>query len=181
MKSMSRVSILVGILLLSLLVLQTLFLALETVAKVPPETLAEFKKETVLTARSAMTFTIHLAVVSKPPCVPLLISPGEGELLDNGRNDRQDDIIWDFDWSDCPGATKYNLYVQHEGSVGPVIDHPAVVASSYHYVGPGSYIIESNRFDWYWKVRSYASGKWSDWSEVRTFDVEPLNTDPPNR
>lgn len=109
--------------------------------------------------------------------VPQLISPQEGETLDNGRTDGQDYIIWDFDWSDIYGAIKYNLYVKHTGSQFPAIDRE-IDSSSFHREDSG-YIIDRNRFGWKWKVRFYANGRWSDWSEERSFNVEPVNTDPP--
>ena len=109
----------------------------------------------------------------------ILISPEEGAVLDNGRYDRRDDIVWDFDWLDVTGATKYHLYVKHTGSLYPVIDRE-IYKSSYHEVGEGSYIIDRNRFNWKWKVRAFIDDMWSDWSEVRSFDVEPINTDPPS-
>jgi hypothetical protein len=108
--------------------------------------------------------------------VPQLISPQEGEILDNGRTDGQDYIIWDFNWSDIYGATKYNLYVKHTGSQFPMIDEETD-SSSFHREGSG-YIADRNRFNWKWKVRLYANGRWCDWSEERSFDVEPVNTDP---
>lgn len=115
---------------------------------------------------------------------PQLISPENGALLDNGRTDRLDRIIWDFDWSDVKNATLYHLYVIHQGSQYPVINC-LISESSYHHESVSSYIINENRFDWRWKVRgcrvdnneSYVYGPWS---EERTFDVEPVNTDPPS-
>jgi hypothetical protein len=113
--------------------------------------------------------------------VPQLISPpAYGAMLDNGRTDRLDDIVWDFDWSDVPGASHYHLYVIHSGSWIPVIDRPDLTQSSFHDVSPGAYIIDANRFAWTWKVRAKVDGVWGDWSPVRTFDVEPVNTDPPS-
>jgi hypothetical protein len=128
------------------------------------------------------TFDVE-PVNSDPPleiCIPDLISPNEGAIMDNGRTDRLDDIIWDFDWSDCIGATQYHLYVMHTGSSLPVIDDTDISGSSYHYVNPGAYITDANRFDWTWKVKAKVDGQWGDWSEIRTFDVEPVNTDPPS-
>lgn len=111
-------------------------------------------------------------VVLRVDIIPKLISPEEGAVLDNGQQDGKDDIVWDFDWSDVTGTTKYNLYVKHTGSTFPMID-VEVYDSSYHSVRSG-YIISSNRFDWKWKVRAFVNDKWSDWSEERRFDVEPL-------
>lgn len=113
------------------------------------------------------------------PCIPSLISPEEGAVLDNGREDRLDDIVWDFDWSDCPGATRYHLYVEGPGALIPIIDD-GIGDSSYHHVSPGSYIIGRNRFDWTWRIRAELDGQWGEWSQICTFDVEPVNTDPPS-
>ncbi|KPK78726.1 MAG: hypothetical protein AMJ89_00545 [candidate division Zixibacteria bacterium SM23_73] len=111
--------------------------------------------------------------------VPMLISPEDGAVLDNGRTDRKDSIVWSFDWSDIMGATKYHLYVKHTGSLYPAIDRQ-VRQSFYHQEDKGSYIIERNRFNWKWQVRALIGDKWGGWSEVRSFDVEPVNTDPPS-
>jgi len=122
------------------------------------------------------------AVDSDPAsaCVPSLISPAAGAVLDNGRADRQDDIVWDFDWSDCPGATQYHLYVIRATATIPVIDEPALNNSSYHDVSEGAYIADQNRLGWSWKVRARVDGTWGDWSATRSFDVELLNSDPPS-
>lgn len=115
-----------------------------------------------------------------PPslCIPALISPVEGAVMDNGREDGLDDVVWDFDWSDCPGATEYHLYVKLPSALNPLIDDQTITSSSYHYVSTG-YIIDANRFGWTWKVGVKVDGMWHRWTETRTFDVEPVNTDPP--
>ena len=110
--------------------------------------------------------------------VPKLLSPADGATLDNGRTDRLDDIIWDFDWSDVEGATQYHLYIIGSEATIPVIDSSNITSSSYHHVSHGSYIAEYNRYGWTWKVRAKVDGQWSEWSETWTFDVEPVNTDP---
>jgi len=109
---------------------------------------------------------------------PTLISPKNGAVLDNGRLDGRDIIEWHFDWSDYPGATKYHLYVIHVGAKYPVIN-VTTTRSSYHHISKG-YIINSNRFNWTWKVRAGTKDSWLNWSGERRFNVEPLNTDPPN-
>lgn len=108
-----------------------------------------------------------------------LVSPENGAVLDNGRTDGEDCIIWDFDWADVEGATKYLLYVKGSNAKYPIINCQ-IFSSSYHFESCGSYIIDHNRFDWRWKVAAYVNGNWSDWSEERYFDVEPVNTDPPS-
>ena len=106
---------------------------------------------------------------------PNLISPAEGAVLDNGCDDKSNKLVWDFDWSDVRGATQYHLYVKSATAVNPVID-TEMTTSSYHHEN-FSYITNSNRLNWKWKVRAYADNYWTEWSDERSFDVEPLNTD----
>ena len=131
---------------------------------------------TILAQGSGLTGSASLTV--ETICVPTLVSPRDGAVLDNGTTDRADDIIWDFEWSSCEGATLYQLYVIHSGASNPLIN-VTVSSSSYRFVSSGSYIIDSNRRNWTWKVSAQISGQWNEWSEVRTFDVEPVNTDSP--
>ena len=107
---------------------------------------------------------------------PTLISPQNDAVLDNNCDDYSDSIEWDFDWSDVQGATKYQIYVIHEGATSPQID-TIVTSSCYHYSESG-YIHQDNRFNWMWKVKAGNDNNlWSEWSEERYFDVEPLNKD----
>jgi ligand-binding sensor domain-containing protein len=112
-------------------------------------------------------------------CVPSLLSPAPGAVMDNGRRDYQDGIIWDFDWSDCPGATAYHLYVIGPTSTLPQIDRDTLTGSNYQYT-PLTYITDANRIGWTWKVQAKVNNQWGAWSEIRTFDVEPVDTDGPS-
>ena len=112
-------------------------------------------------------------------CVPSLISPAPGALMDNGRQDYLDSVTWDFDWSDCPGATAYHLYVIGAAATIPTIDNSMLTSSSYHHVAI-TFIADVNRLNWTWKVRAKVNGQWGEWSETRLFDIEPVNTDPPS-
>lgn len=111
--------------------------------------------------------------------IPELILPEEGAILDNGRTDKKDYIERYFSWAAVSGAAKYHLYVKHVGAEYPAIDKE-VYSPSYNHEEYGSYIANKNRFNWKWKVRAYVYGMWCDWSEERSFDVEPVNTDPPS-
>jgi hypothetical protein len=115
-----------------------------------------------------------------PPslCIPDLVSPEEGEVMDNGRTDSQDSTIWEFDWSDCPGATAYHLYVMGSNATIPLINDMTLTDSYYRFAQTG-YVADANRFGWTWKVGVKLDGMWIRWSETRSFDVEPVNTDPP--
>jgi hypothetical protein len=109
-------------------------------------------------------------------CVPELLAPGDGTVVDNGRLDRTEAMTWTFSWSQCPGADRYELIVTHSGSrvstIDEVITDPTLTRSD------RSYIADQNRFDWTWQVRSATGGTWGAWSKVGTFEVEPVNSDP---
>jgi len=105
-----------------------------------------------------------------------LVSPVNGTVMDNGRTDRQNGIVWDFDWYDVEDASEYQLYVKKDTSENPVINK-IITSSSYHH-DSGSYIVNRNRFGWIWKVRAKVNGQWCDWSETYIFNVEEINTDP---
>jgi serine/threonine protein kinase len=126
----------------------------------------------------ALTQTSQALTAQAPTsCIPQLISPIVGALLDNGRTDNMDSIVWDFDWSDCQNATMYHLYVIKTGAALPVIDINNINNSAYHHVCNQCYIADNNRFDWTWKVRANINGQWGEWSETRSFNVEPTNSD----
>ena len=111
------------------------------------------------------------------PTAPMLISPEDNEILDNGRMDFMDYMVWDFDWSDVKGATRYQLFV-----ISPLglayIDKDNIRSSSYHLKSLG-YQSSDCLAGWTWGVRAYCNGQWNEWSDTRNFDVEPPNTDPP--
>ncbi len=111
-----------------------------------------------------------------PACVPTLNLPGEGATLDNGRTDHTNNMVWTFDWSSCPGATRYHLYVRRTGAMIPTIDKDDVATSFYQNVTT-SYVPSASLTGWTWKVRSEVDGVWGPWSPVRSFKVEPPNTD----
>lgn len=108
--------------------------------------------------------------------IPELLSPRDGAVLDNGCASRADGITWEFDWSDVPHAARYHLLVQHLGSSLPVID-TFTASSSYQHAATGAYIIESNRFDWQWKVEAEVDNAFRGYSPAAAFSVEPLSAD----
>lgn len=111
-----------------------------------------------------------------PP--PILVSPANGAVMDNGCQDKSDDIIWDFDWKDVPGATEYQIRVWKNPAV-PVVNNISTPTSDFHYVDPHSYIINTNLTGWRWVVRAKVRGRWGPWSRTGYFSVERLNTDCP--
>lgn len=114
-----------------------------------------------------------------PPPPPTLISPAVGEMMDNGCKPKADGIIWDFDWSDVPGATAYHIRVFRNPAI-PLINNMTAATSSYHYASaPHDHIINTNLSGWRWMVRAKVHGAWGAWSPARVFRVEKLNTDCP--
>jgi hypothetical protein len=111
-----------------------------------------------------------------PP--PKLLSPTNGAVLDNGCQDKSDGVKWDFDWSDVPGATEYQIRVWKNPAL-PLVNNATTPTSDYHYDSPQSYIINSNATGWRWMVRAKAGSVWGPWSRVGFFSVERLNTDCP--
>ena len=128
----------------------------------------------------ASTTTRPVSLASPmPPPAPVLISPVNGALMDNGCKPTPEGITWDFDWSDVPGASAYHLRVWKNPAL-PLINNMSVPSSSFNYVSaPADHIINANRVGWRWRVRAKVGGTWGRWSAVRFFRVERLNTDCP--
>jgi hypothetical protein len=110
-------------------------------------------------------------------CIPELLTPAAEDTLDNGCDSLAEMTIWDFDWTDCPSASEYAIYVMGARAQFPVIN-TTVRESFYDHESPG-YVVEPNRSGWIWKVRAKIDGEWREWSVTKVFHVEPLNTDCP--
>jgi hypothetical protein len=108
---------------------------------------------------------------------PNLLFPDNLDVLDNGCVNLKDGTFWTFIWSKIPNATSYHLYVIGKNSPNPVINKSNLTSPEYIDKSFQSYIANRYRRGWKWKVRAKINGKWSNWSEERVFDVEPLNTD----
>ncbi len=112
-------------------------------------------------------------------CVPSLLDPVDGEAeMDNGCIEEPNAVEWDFDWSDCEGATSYHLYVTRPEPRARV-DVDDLTESSYSHIEPYSYISMFNREGWTWKVRAMVNGLWSAWSGERTFSVVEADSECP--
>jgi hypothetical protein len=115
-------------------------------------------------------------IPESPPCIPELLSPARGVPLDNGRTDFRDGIEWIFDWTDCQGATEYDIVVY-----GPTATIPAIrgvtTQSSFRYFSCG-YIAPFNLSNWRVWLRAKTDDVWGSWSPERNFDVERPDSDP---
>ncbi|MGH9863269.1 MAG: ankyrin repeat domain-containing protein [Candidatus Acidiferrales bacterium] len=103
-----------------------------------------------------------------------LISPAEGDLMDNGCSNFKEPLTREFRWAPVPGAQRYHLYVKHEFAGNPVVDQSNIRSTSYTSTNK-SYTIHTE--GWMWKVRPMVGGVWKAWSEDRSFKVEPADTD----
>jgi len=107
-------------------------------------------------------------------CVPTLLTPEEGAVLDNGCTNGDNGTLWEFDWSDCADAEAYEFYLQVQGA--EPINRRGLTTSSFTLLD-NRVIFEEARFGWFWRVRAKVDGIWHDWSPERNFDVEPADTD----
>jgi hypothetical protein len=97
----------------------------------------------------------------------LLISPAEGEILNNIKGHRSEF----YDWTDVPGATKYHLYVRNSNAINLSID--IETTQSYYKEDRDGYVANKNRLNWYWEVSAYANGEWYK-SSQNHFSYAPL-------
>ena len=111
--------------------------------------------------------------------IPELLEPQPRAVLDNGRRDRSDTCTWEFKWGEVEGAEGYELFVLGPGARVPLVNR--VVDKPFCRSTSRCYVIERNRRGWTWKVRAIRDGQPLPWSKTRTFDVEPLDTDPPKQ
>ena len=108
-------------------------------------------------------------------CIPTLLAPASGALLDNGCTNQENGILWDFDWSDCEGADFYQIHVQFRSADEPRID--AFPTTSSYTVLQDGVVPDDGRLGWFWRVRANVNGVWGDWSQENSFDVEPVDSD----
>lgn len=110
---------------------------------------------------------------------PVLLWPAPDAVMDNGRRDRLDDVVWSLGWSACDAAEAYQLVVELRG---PFVGTPAIEveteATTFTSTRPGSYIDDGLLDGWLWRVRAKTAGAWGPWSEDRGFSVEPPDSDP---
>jgi hypothetical protein len=113
------------------------------------------------------------------PCDIQLISPQNGELMDNSCTGGQNVLTWTFVWKGCSGATSYDLQVFKFGDDFNLIDRSDIIAETYTTSGTGGYFVGVNCLDWRWRVRPVYNGIPGDWSEEGEFDIDPVDTDCP--
>ena len=107
--------------------------------------------------------------------VPELLSPPEGQVMDNGRSDCYEPISWHFTWTEVPGAQRYQLYVEHREG-GFAFIEVDTYHTEFEWCGEG-HIPEESLTGWIWRVRAGTMEDWWEWSEERSFTVEPPELD----
>ena len=111
-----------------------------------------------------------------PKLVPTLLAPADGAVADNGCTTEENAIVWDFDWTDVPGAQTYELWVKHRDSAEPDI-HQTGLQTSSHRAGRIATIDGKLLQGWEWKVRAVVGGVEEPWTPISKFAVEPPDTD----
>lgn len=128
-----------------------------------------------LCAEAAALLGLEVPPTLKEPPVltpgPGLLKPAAGATLDSGTVGGGKHMVWEFDWSDLPGATQYHLYAV--GGRGG-IDNPRLTSSTFRFETK-LYVADHWGLGYRWKVRALVNGTWTDWSEERTFNVAPLD------
>lgn len=114
------------------------------------------------------------------------VSPANEVFFPNGRRDRRDIPSWSFDWTDVPGASRYELLLFN--SANPSLRTTLTLSTS-EAIGPyipqfgnRTYIENAHLNGWMWRVRAQRRGMSSPWSLPRTFKVrraEPVRQPPP--
>lgn len=124
-----------------------------------------------------------LGVLYKPEVVqavvkaPTLYSPTNNSKVDNGCSTNvNESLSWNFTWSAVSGARQYHLYVKNDKSANPLINE-YLTATRFNHLRRGSYVANHLLTGWKWYVRANVNGKWSEWSQARSFTVEALNAD----
>ena len=79
-----------------------------------------------------------------------------------------------FDWSDVSGATAYQIFAEHVGSVLPIVN-TTVEGSTYTLTSCNSFVADGGLTGWHWRVRALGSGEGETgpWSEFVDFAFEP--------
>ncbi|HKX27407.1 MAG TPA: redoxin domain-containing protein [Blastocatellia bacterium] len=129
------------------------------------------------TRRAADGGTSPVVADKAPPntyaCVPQLISPKQADVLPNSGSGDPKKVAWVFSWANCPGAARFHLEVKAAKARFPLYDNATLHSLSYRFQLGRSRVEESNLSGWTWRVRAQTNGRWGEWSEQRTFAVEP--------
>lgn len=125
-----------------------------------------------LLLKSGLLF-ILLAIT--PVCMaqpPQILVPFNDQAISQGCNNTN----LPFFWTPVNGATMYQLYVQDLGLSVPAINI-TTTDTTYLWQKTGNILSENNTNNWECKVRAYANGVWSNYSNVVIFHLSPPSCD----
>jgi hypothetical protein len=108
------------------------------------------------------------------PDPPALIGPADGAVLANGHGTPAAPFAWEFTCAEVPRAERYEFFV--DNAIDPPPQKTKEGEAPRHRVEMS--VIYFTRLEgWSWKVRVRVRGRWSQWSESRTFALEPAQKD----
>jgi hypothetical protein len=129
-----------------------------------------------------ITITVNLPYLTSPA----LSSPQVNAVLDNGCDYGDNGLEWNFSWSQVPSAAYYQIQILNGNDMFRRLSE-IIESNTWRYScnseDQESCNIEDSLDDFSWRVRAGYGDKadsiWGEWSEIRSFQVEPLNTDCP--
>ncbi len=111
-----------------------------------------------------------------PDSTVRLIAPAEGEIMDNGGGfPNVDPTEWDFTWSPVQGAEGYELRVFYDNIDVPMYRFSS--AEPHYFYSMRGYTMGNPPPTRRWSVRAIVGGAPQPWSEIRSFQLEPVNAD----
>jgi hypothetical protein len=129
--------------------------------------------------QTCSTKRIGYGLDHEPVCVPTLISPASGAQLDNGSTPDGcgNELVWKFEWSECPEAISYQLSVYHEVPGHEMAFNVSdLTKTNYTYRKSGAVGLPSTD-GWEWRVRAKYADGYGPWSTAKGFGVEAPDTD----
>lgn len=110
----------------------------------------------------------------------LLNTPVTGRVLDHGTG-----VVWNFDWADVPGATRYQILIEHSNKSDRLLNTYVDGGSNYTYTLRKDIPENLTREPWGWWVRAQVGSEWGAWSDPHTIflkqkeNVSPAPPPPP--
>lgn len=107
-------------------------------------------------------FANHVSAQVTPGKV-VLNTPVTGQVMDHGTG-----VQWQFDWQDVPGATRYQILVEHANKTDRLLNTYVTESSSYTYTFTRDLDAKLTKDAWGWWVRAQIGSEWGPWSNPHT-------------
>lgn len=110
----------------------------------------------------------------------VLSTPVTGQVMDHGTG-----VVWNFDWADVPGATRYQILIEHSNKSDRLLNTYVDGGSEYSYTFKRDIAENLTREPWGWWVRAQVGSEWGAWSDPHTIflkqkqNVSPAPPPPP--